>query len=84
MKKREDPVAILIANGVSTAKAKEIASKTEAWKIRKRVLERQLPRVKPWRCPVHGCLLEIKECLHCKIDTYRRIERLGRELRGNQ
>ena len=76
-----DPLQLLMGEGYSEARAKEVIKTTNKWQIRKHVLERPAHRVDPWRCPVHGCLLEVSFCLECRIDAYRKLNRLGKATR---
>ena len=76
-----DPLQLLLGEGMSEARAKEIIRTTNKWQIRKHVLERPAHRVEPWRCPVHGCLIEISYCLDCRIDQHRKLKRMGKMLR---
>ena len=75
---REDPLRLLMENGVSERKARKITATKPGWQIRKNVFEHSMKRVVPWRCPVHGCLLEVASCLYCKIDARRKMQRLSR------
>ena len=82
MKPQIDTVKLLVANGYTKKKAQEIARHDDAWKIRKRILENPVARVPVWRCPVHGCLLEVAECVECKIARYQKVERIAKVFKG--
>ena len=75
---REDPMQLLVENGVSRSKARRIIAAKPGWQIRKNVFEHSMRRVAKWRCPVHGCLLEVATCLDCQIDARRKHQRLSR------
>ena len=77
----KDTVQLLMDNGVSRRKALKISATKNAWQIRKHVLERPLKTVPEWRCPVHGCLINISYCISCRIDAHRKIEKLAKTFR---
>lgn len=70
-------VRLLMEDGISEKKALKLVATKNAWVLRKHVLERPLARVPEWRCPVHGCLLEISYCVECRIDSKRKLDRLN-------
>ena len=74
---RKVPVRLLVDEGFTEKEARRIIAARPGWQIRKNVLEHSMRRVAKWRCPVHGCLLEVAECLDCKIDARRKIKRLS-------
>ena len=80
---RKDYIDILVRSGWSAAKIKSIVRTQKPWTVRKIAMERQLPRVAPWRCPVHGCLLVIEECIDCKIDRSRKMDKVAKTFKDN-
>ena len=75
---RENPLRLLVEDGVSEKKARSIVATKPGWQIRKNVFEHSMKRVPKWRCPVHGCLLEVPSCLDCKIEAHRKLTRLAK------
>ena len=78
-----DYIEMLLRNGTSPSKVKRLVQKYKPWTIKKIAMDRPLPKVEPWRCPIHGCMLEIEECLECRIDQHRKNDRVSKTFREN-